>query len=235
MCGRTTLVVSVDEIAEVFGVAPTLPPMPPRYNVAPGQDIVVVRPRTPSERELALVRWGLVPAWADDPKIANRCINARSETIANAPAFRDAFRAKRCLVVVDGFYEWKDKQPRHVRLQEGGVFALAGVWETWRDPGGKTLESCAIVTTAAQGQIKDLHSRMPLILAAGDRDRWLSSPEDARAVIAEAKATQAARAAELAVIPVARRVGDVKNDDAGCLASPADEEVAPPKQVSLFR
>lgn len=237
MCGRATLITSNEDIAEIFGVAPTLPDGPPRFNIAPGQDLVVVQPSSQKKegKELAVKRWGMIPHWASDPKIAYRCINARSETIAGAPAFRDAFRSRRCLVVVDGFYEWQDKMARHIRLPDRKPFALAGVWDRWTTPDGEVLETCAVVTTPSFGSIVDLHDRMPLVLAGRDRDLWLGGVEDARAVVAHAKATQAERAKELEIVPVGKRVNDVKNDDPACLAPPSQADApAPSKQTSLF-
>ena len=250
MCGRATLVISTDDIAEVLGVAPSLPPGPPRFNLAPGQDLVAIRPTTAgdlpklasqpsSAREMAAVRWGLVPWWSNDKKIGNRTLNARSETLVNAPAFRDAFKARRCLVVVDGFYEWektgdpKTKRPHHIRYEDRRPFTLAGVWDRWTNKAdGEVLESCSIVTTAAHGAIIRLHDRMPLVLAEKDRDLWLGSADDARTVLAHAKATQEARAHELVLVPVSRRVNDVRNDDPSCLEPPDADPL--PKQTSLF-
>jgi len=260
MCGRTTLVTSVEEIAEIFGVSPTIPPQPPRYNIAPGQDMVVVRAALSSSpsssRELALLHWGLVPWWTkgqeEAKRIAYRCINARSETAPTAPAFRDAFKARRCLVVVDGFYEWKTvppaptgrvtkggrpivgkptKMPEHIRRPEGGVFTLAGLWDRWKSPEGEVVESCTILTTPSHGAIVSLHDRMPLIVAEADRDKWLTSLEGAGELLGAAEATQEARARELVIIPVSRRVNDVKNDDPSCLGPPEAETL--PDQIGF--
>lgn len=235
MCGRATLVISTDDIAEVFGVEPTLPPGPPRFNIAPGTDLVAIRPANEKPRELALLRWGLVPWWSNDKKIANRTINARSETLVNAPAFRDAFKTRRCLVVVDGFFEWErpTKRPHHIRYEDRRPFTLAGVWDRWTSKEtGEVLESCSIVTTSAHGDIVRLHDRMPLVVAGQDRDLWLGSADDARGVLAHAKATQEARAHELVLVPVSKRVNDVRNDDPSCLEPPAADPL--PKQTNLF-
>lgn len=239
MCGRATLVTSVDDIAEVFGVEPTLPAGPPRFNIAPGTDLVAIHPNKAGRKELAAFRWGLVPWWSTDKKIANRTINARSETIVNAPAFRDAFRARRCLVVVDGFYEWEEtgaaptKRPHHVRYEDRRPFTLAGVWDRWTSKEtGEVLETCSIVTTEAHGDILRLHDRMPLLLAENERDLWLATADDARGILANAKATQEARALELVLVPVSKRVNDVRNDDPGCLEPPSADPL--PKQTNLF-
>ena len=217
--------------------------MPPRFNISPGSELVVIRhpDREPSEKEMALLKWGLVPWWSKDPKIAYKTINARSETVTTAPAFRDAMKSRRCLVVVDGFYEWKKgatakapKQAKHVRLPDSGLFALAGLWETWKSGDGEVVETCTIVTTPSHGAITDLHDRMPLVLAGEDRDRWLGTMHDASDVLARSKATQEERAAELVMVPVGRRVNDVRNDDPSCLEPPSEEETAPAKQTVLF-
>ena len=149
-----------------------------RYNVAPGQSIPVVRTQPgPRARQIVEMHWGLVPSWATDPAIGHRMINARTETAAQKPAFREAFKHRRCLIPVDGFYEWTHaagrKQPYFIRLKDPGVFALAGLWETWRKPDRTALESCTILTTAANNLIKPLHDRMPVILAPPTHDQWL--------------------------------------------------------------
>ena len=241
MCGRATLVTGVEEVAEIFGVVP-VPIGPPRFNMSPGQDVPVVRPAPPPSglagpsegpadasgaRELAMVRWGLVPWWSKDGKMSGKTIQARGETVARAPAFRDAFKSRRCLVVVDGFYEWsgtgKARRPHHITLPDGRPFAIAGVWESWKSPAGARLETCAVVTTAARGPVVPLHDRMPLVLTDEERDRWLSpSPDDARAVLADAGAHQAV-AERFVVVPVSTWVNDVRHDDERCVA-PASPE-----------
>ena len=217
MCGRATLISPVEEIAEVFGVAP-IPLGPPRYNVAPGQDLAIVRSAAEGGRELALVHWGLVPWWSKNGKIARSCIQARRETIAKAPAFRQAFESKRCLVVVDGFYEWsgigKARQPHFLRLAGGGPFAIAGVWDSWKAPDGTRIETCAVVTRAARGPAADLHDRMPFILDGDTRERWLSAaPGEAAAELVKTDWIP-----ELVILPVSKHVNDVKNDDPHCIA-----------------
>jgi putative SOS response-associated peptidase YedK len=246
MCGRAILVSSVEDIAQVFEITtPVAPELagPPRFNVAPGQDVLVVRqpPSSSSSpaRELARVRWGLVPWWSKDTKIAGRCIQARAETVARAPAFRDAFKSRRCLVVVDGFYEWrgtgKSRQPHYVHLADTGPFAIAGVWDSWRSPEGAHLETCAVVTTASRGPVAALHDRMPLVLGPGARDRWLTaSPEEARALVADAEVDR------FLVVPVSTWVNDVKHDDPRCLepalpGEPQAQAPAAPARQTTFR
>lgn len=181
MCGRFTLFEPAEELAQVFGLSAAALPGP-RYNIAPSQPIAAVRlcPEG-SGRELAMLRWGLIPSWARDPSIGNRMINARAETAATMPAFRSAFRSRRCLVPANGFYEWKRlggrKQPYHIRMRDGRPFAIAGLWERWQDPSGHALESCALITTGANGLLAPIHDRMPVIVPPSDYDAWLSAPE----------------------------------------------------------
>jgi putative SOS response-associated peptidase YedK len=179
MCGRFTLRQSRQEIARAF-VLLAAADHEPRYNIAPSQMIAAVRAATSagaaSERELVHLHWGLIPRWADDPAIGNRLINARAETIDTKPAFREAFRQRRCLVVADGFFEWQKearrKQPFHIRLGGQQLFALAGVWERWQQA-DRAIESCAIITTTANRLVGRLHDRMPVILDPADYDLWL--------------------------------------------------------------
>jgi putative SOS response-associated peptidase YedK len=175
MCGRFTLHASPDEIQRELGL-PDRPEHAPRYNIAPGQEVLTV---SLEEGRLAARprRWGLVPAWAEDPAIGNRMINARSETVAEKPAFRGPFARRRCLVVADGFYEWKStaagKRPFHLREPSGRPFAFAALWERW-GRGRHPIESCTILTTSANERVRGIHERMPVILDADARARWLA-------------------------------------------------------------
>src|SRR5262249_11456911 len=167
MCGRFTLRSSPKIIAEEFGLF-DVPDLPPRYNVAPGQAVAVVRQQPEGKkRELAFLKWGLVPAWADDPAVGDRLANARSETAATKPPFRRAFRSRRCLLAADSFYEWRRadgrKQPYYVRLKNDRPFGIAGLWERW-EKGDKPVESCTILTTDANDLMRPIHERMPVIL-----------------------------------------------------------------------
>jgi putative SOS response-associated peptidase YedK len=225
MCGRATVTCPVEEIAEELGVAP-IPIGPPRYNVAPTQPIVVVRPGR-TGRELGMLTWGLVPARGLGSRPPR--INARIETLSRAPDYRDGFRDRRCLIVVDGFYEWKTaggaRRPHHIRRERGGPFTFAGIWE----PGDGGMDTCTIVTTRAHGAICELHDRMPFILDADDRDRWLSaSVSDAHGVVVDADASQERRARELVIVPVSTWVNDVRHDDPSCLAAerPAEPDTS---------
>ncbi len=176
MCGRFTLRSSGEAVAEAFGL-PKVPDLLPRFNIAPGQPVAVVRQSARAEgRELAFLRWGLTPAWADDPSIGGRLANARSETAATKPSFRRALRSRRCLVVADGFYEWRQvngpKQPYFVGLRSDRPFGLAGLWERW-EKGGEPVESCTILTTGANGLMLPIHERMPVIIPPDQYGLWL--------------------------------------------------------------
>ena len=178
MCGRFTLFDSSDSLAERFGLG-EVTSLSPRYNIAPSQAVAVVRiPAEGADRELALLRWGLVPSWAKDPSVGSRMINARAETAPEKPAFRAAIRRRRCLVPADGFYEWKHaggrKQPYYVRMRDGGTFAFAGIWEIWKGEGGDPIESCALLTTGPNELLEPIHDRMPVIIPPGGYDLWLS-------------------------------------------------------------
>ena len=179
MCGRFTLRAPVSVVAEQFAVF-EVPPFEPRFNIAPTQPVPVIRlaPHgNPPEREFVLLRWGLVPAWAKDPAVGNRMINARSETVATKPAFRAAFRRRRCLVAADGFYEWqrtgKRKQPYFISLRDDRPFAMAGLWESWEGPGHAAIESCTILTTEPNDLMRPIHDRMPVILPPDTYRQWL--------------------------------------------------------------
>jgi len=153
----------------------------PRFNIAPTQDVAVVRLDEPSRRrELAELRWGLIPSWAKNPAIGSRMINARGETVAEKPSFRVAFRHRRCLVLADGYYEWKKagakKQPYYIRLADDGPFGMAGLWESWRaseEDGATKIQSCTVITTEANSLTRTVHDRMPVIVEPADWATWL--------------------------------------------------------------
>jgi len=214
MCGRYVLVSPGEVIAEHFGLD-EVPVYPPRYNIAPTQHALVVRETPAGEREALMLRWGLVPAWAKDPAIGSRMINARAEGLADRPAFRAAFRRRRCLVPADGFYEWSPvaggrKQPYFVRLVSGAPLALAGLWEEWRSPAGDAIATFTIVTTGANEALRTIHDRMPVLIAPADYDEWLSSPNPSALL-----APWAGEPFELR--PVSLRVNSVQNDAPGLL------------------
>ncbi|NJO42000.1 MAG: SOS response-associated peptidase [Cyanobacteria bacterium CRU_2_1] len=177
MCGRFTLSQSAETIAEVFQLS-AVPQLEPRYNIAPTQPVCVIRTiAEPSEREFTYLYWGLIPSWAKDPSIGTRLINARAETVTEKPAFRAAFKRRRCLILADGFYEWqplqKGKQPFYFQMEETQPFAFAGLWEHWESADG-AIESCTILTTEANEMLKPIHDRMPVILPPNAYDMWLN-------------------------------------------------------------
>jgi|HubBroStandDraft_3_1064219.scaffolds.fasta_scaffold04476_4 putative SOS response-associated peptidase YedK len=177
MCGRYTLSSPVEIVADLFGLA-AAPELAPRFNVAPTQAAPVVRVETPgAQPTLALLRWGLVPYWAKEAAIGNRLINARSESAAEKPAFKHSLRKQRCLVVADGFYEWKkegaQKQPYLIRRRDRLPFAFAGLWARWRSPEGPPLETFTILTTTPNDLLRPLHDRMPVIVERDAYATWL--------------------------------------------------------------
>lgn len=177
MCGRFTLHSNLAAIMAEFGVT-ALPLLEPRYNIAPTQPVAALRQNEPGARECVLFRWGLVPSWADDLKIGNRMINARAETVADKPSFRSAFKRRRCVVLADGYYEWKKegarKQPFYIRLRDGHVFGMAGLWECWHAPDGSPIETCTVITTDANELTRSVHDRMPVILDHDTVSDWLA-------------------------------------------------------------
>jgi putative SOS response-associated peptidase YedK len=160
----------------------------PRYNIAPTQQVPAVRATADAlGRELISLKWGLIPSWSKDPKIANSLINARAESVAEKPAFRSAFKRRRCLILADGFYEWTGKpgkkQPWLFHFETDGVFAFAGLWEHWKPPEGAPVETCTIVTTAANELASRYHDRMPAIIDPADYGRWLDPAVDAAVLV----------------------------------------------------
>ncbi|WP_334174683.1 SOS response-associated peptidase [Pseudoxanthobacter sp.] len=231
MCGRFLLTAPPEAVAALFRVA-GFHPFPPRYNIAPGQPIVIVR-EVAGRRRLELVRWGLLPGWVKDPGDFPALINARSETALEKPAFRAAMRHRRCLVPASGFYEWQRagrvKQPMLIRPADGGLVGFAGLWEEWIDADGGVHETGAILTTAASAAIAPVHDRMPAVIAPADFDRWL----DVTHVDARAAAGLLRPAAEEAfeIRPVSSRVNSAANDDPG-LAEPAAPQPAAPQDAA---
>lgn len=218
MCGRFTVQVATSSLAATFGVAEATASVGPSFNVAPGQPIPVVL-EVGGIRRMDAFRWGLVPAWAKDPSIGNRLINARAETLAEKPSFRKAFANRRCLILADGFYEWKgagrSKTPFHITLERPGVFAFAGIWERWAPPaGGDPLHTCAIVTVEANPFMRAIHARMPAILEPADYATWLDTEnEDPASLLALLKPCAGAMRA----VAVSARVNSPRNDSPECV------------------
>lgn len=219
MCGRFTLFEPDRIISREFG-ATIAGPIVPRYNIAPSQAVAAVRPSPGGTgRELAMLRWGLVPRWAKDRSIGDRLINARAETVSAKPAFRGAFRDRRCLLPASGFYEWRKmergKRPYFIRMRGGRLFAFAGLWERWEDPGGEVVESCAILTTDADEAVKPIHDRMPVIVAPADYALWLDptvrTPEPLMRLL------RPCDPGELEIYPVRTIVNDPSREGPECI------------------
>ena len=218
MCGRYTLHTSPEQLAMHFQVPPPVA-LAPRFNIAPAQPVPAVRQGV-TGRELLMLRWGLVPAWAREEKTGYRMINARAETVAVKPAFRTAFQQRRCLLPADGFYEWrpgpKGKQPYYITLQDGGLFAFAGLWEHWEGEDGHTVESCTLIVTTANPLVRAIHDRMPVILDEQDYACWLDTRHfNAARLEALLKPYPAER---MQAWPVSPRVNSPKYSDADCIA-----------------
>jgi putative SOS response-associated peptidase YedK len=197
----------------------------PRYNAAPMQMLPVVRQRPGGERVAHLLRWGLIPGWAKDPSIATRLINARGETLAEKPAFRAAYRARRCIVPASGFYEWKatpgGKQPYYIHPANDELFGFAGLWERWISPEGTPIDTFTVITTAANETLQALHERMPVILQPGDDNLWLSrdtTPERFGQLIAPCPD------AMLCMHPVSKAVGNARNEGPQLIDASSDPQ-----------
>lgn len=182
MCGRFTLRASNPELAKLLGIPDAWPGYRPRYNIAPTQSVAAVREHD-GKRELAWLRWGLIPHWAKDAKIGASLTNARADTVATKPSFRTAFKRRRCLIPADGFYEWKTegkkKRPFFIHRRDDRPFAFAGLWESWTDPAGLPVETCSLITTDANALMQPIHNRMPVILHPADFGDWLVNAERA--------------------------------------------------------
>jgi putative SOS response-associated peptidase YedK len=224
-----TLCAAPSEVAELLGVR-DIPPLKPRYNIAPSQDVLAVRlPLGETKRQLCLLRWGLIPSWAKDITVGAKMINARAESAAVKPAFRRAFGTRRCLIPADGFYEWQrrgaGKQPYHIRMRDGKPFAFAGLWEEWEGTIAGPIESCTILTTAANDLVAPLHDRMPVIIAPSDFALWLDpKTTDAAALKVLLRPYPSER---MVAVPVSTAVNDPAHDDRAC-TEPVTVTVPPP-------
>jgi putative SOS response-associated peptidase YedK len=206
-------------IAQQFDVA--VPPLfAPRYNIAPSQPVAAIRiePDT-ATRQLVLLRWGLIPSWAKDPKIGHQCINAKAEPVSEKPSFRAAFKKRRCLVIATGFYEWqvqgRAKQPMWIGLKGHRPFAFAGLWEQWKPAEGEPLETCTIITTEANDLMAPIHNRMPVILFPTSYEQWLDptvqQTEPLKALL------RSCPSEELLAHPVSTLVNNPRHDAQDCL------------------
>ena len=219
MCGRFTLTVDKNQLQEAMPWLETPEEMQPRYNIAPTQPVAVVP--NDGKNRLDFFTWGLIPSWAKDPQIGNRLINARAETLAEKPAFRSAFRRRRCLILSDGFYEWrpvtgsKAKTPMYIRLKSGDPFAFAGLWEDWHSPDGSNILSCTIITTPPNPLVREIHNRMPAILPKEAYPLWLSpEEEDPREL---SKLLHPYQEQEMVAYPVSKMVNSPANESPVCI------------------
>jgi putative SOS response-associated peptidase YedK len=231
MCGRYRLTAKERYLRDHFGIDEEFS-WTPRWNIAPTQKVPVIRHSTTNGRSFNLVRWGLIPSWATDASIATRTINAMSETASRKPAFRDALHSRRCLIPVDGFYEWqsigsKQKQPFSIGMLDGSVFAFAGLWDCWRDSTGQPVETCTILTTTPNALVADLHNRMPVILRSESYQLWLDPNVRNPSLVAPLLHPFAAN--QMKKYPVSTRVNRPENDDPECA-----EECAVALPQSLF-
>jgi putative SOS response-associated peptidase YedK len=219
MCGRYSLKTPVEHLSEKFQF-PEVIPLKPRYNIAPSQVVAVVR-LLPDDRErkLAMLRWGLIPAWAKEPAKARQPINAKSETVAELPTFRVVFRQRRCLIPADGFYEWKQeggrKQPVYICMKDREPFAFAGLWERWVGEEDEFIESCTILTTEPNELLEPIHNRMPVILDPNDYELWLDP--DVEEVSRLTPLLHPFPPEQMTYYMVNLRVNNPRNDDALCV------------------
>jgi putative SOS response-associated peptidase YedK len=218
MCGRFVSLTPPEAMRKLFGTANPLPNVPPRYNIAPTQDVLAVRRNSETgERSLDLLRWGLIPHWAKDAAIGAKMFNARAETLAQKPAFRTALAKRRCLIPADAFYEWKagttPKRPYAIRMADASVFCFAGLWENWKRPDGTWQRSCVVITTDANARMAELHHRMPVIVAPADYALWLGEVEGDHA-----KLLRPCPDDWLDIYPVGFGVNKVANDDPSLIA-----------------
>jgi putative SOS response-associated peptidase YedK len=214
MCGRFSQQRPASELAEIFAAEPLVDEPAPRFTVAPPDEALVVVPRD-ARRAITAYRWGLIPHWAESAKVGSRMFNARAETLAASPAFREALGRKRCLVPADGFYEWQrlgsSRQPFLIGQADGAPLALAGLWSGWRDPAADAVvRSFTIITAAPNDQVRELHDRMPVIVPASAWDIWLDPTVDDRSELEAI--LQPNESVRLAIRPVSRLVNDVRND-----------------------
>lgn len=224
MCGRISLGTTAEALAQLFKLS-DLPDIKPSWNIAPGQPIAVVRVGSRGQRSLSFLHWGLIPAWSKDRNIAYKLINARSDTVAEKPSFRSAYKSRRCLVPVDGFFEWqrqdKQKIPFHIRKRDSGLFALAGIWEHWKDKqSNEEIESCAILTTTANSLVQPIHNRMPVIINDANFDEWLTGDP-----LHLHRFLQPYEWTDFEAIQVSTYVNNARNDGRECIAAAQNDDI----------
>ncbi len=221
MCGRYTLVTPVNKLAEQFEIDefPSAT-ITSSYNIAPTQEVAAVLVEE-EKRKLEMLKWGLIPSWADGPGIGNKMINARAETVSEKPSFRKAFKDRRCLILTDGFYEWQrtpdGKQPYYIRMKDGSPFAFAGLWEAWRDE--EEIRSCTIITTKANELVGEVHHRMPVILPPEDYELWLDPEFEEKEALTSL--LRPYTSGDMEAYPVSRWVNSPSNNAPDCIESVA--------------
>ena len=219
MCGRFTLVHDINAVAKAFNV-PVPPSLQtaPRYNIAPTQNVVTILSN--GATHLDLLRWGLIPSWAKDESIGSKMINARAETLAEKPSFKRLLTSKRCLVVADGFYEWKKEQggktPMYITLKSNEPFAFAGLWDTWKSPDGEQIRTCTLITTQPNELVASIHNRMPAILSYEAREEWLDPSLHDEHVLLPLLTSYPAE--EMSARPVSRLVNNPQYEGAELIA-----------------
>lgn len=220
MCGRFALLTPTETLVDVLGIdAPVaMPPSVPRYNIAPTQPVLAAYTDSHGRRALTFFQWGLIPSWAKDPAFGAKLINARAETVADKPSFRNAFKRRRCLIPADGFYEWQKtdgrKQPMFIHPTDPRPFAFAGLWESWQDREGSHLQTCTILTIHANELMRPIHDRMPVILEPDDFAHWLDpgpNPDDALHLLRPYPAEK------MATYAVSTAVNNARNDSPACI------------------
>ncbi|WNQ12421.1 SOS response-associated peptidase [Paenibacillus aurantius] len=218
MCGRFTLIVTVEELVERFGLEEAPLSYVPRFNAAPGQMVLAIVAKG-GKRHGGMLKWGLVPSWAKDEKIGYKMINAKAETLTEKPSFRTAFERRRCIIPADGFYEWRrqdaGKQPMRIVRKDRELFALAGLYDTWTAPDGRRVGSCTVVTTEPNELVRDIHDRMPVILRPEGEELWLDRDVTDPSLLQPLLVPYPAEA--MSAYPVDPKVGNVKNDTADCV------------------
>lgn len=230
MCARFSLTAPLESLRRLFGFTQS-PNIRPRYNIAPTQQIWALRPdgTQTNAMELFPAKWGLIPSWSKTPENAPRLINARSETVAQKPSFRSAYKSQRCLIPANSFFEWQktgksSKQAWRIGLQNWELFAFAGLWENWHSPAGEQIQSCTILTTAANDALSGIHTRMPVIISPDDYKSWLSCHSDEGLL-------KPYPSEQMAWYKVGPKVGNVRNDSADLLEPDPGEM---PLTPSLF-
>ncbi len=228
MCGRFALTVDLKTLIAVFGISAVRGELVPRYNIAPSQQVAGIRQSDGANRELTFFRWGLVPQWAKDASIGYRMINARAETAAEKPSFRGPLRSRRCVIPATAFFEWKRtataKVPFCIRHRDRTPLAFAGLWDRWQGADG-VVETCSILTTAANSALAELHDRMPVILSDRTVAPWLDPENSDAAFLSSLLAPCPAE--RLEIYPVARLVNNASNDLPACLEPVAEEGGSP--------